>query len=297
MSPTWLAAGSCLCHPSCPVPGHPSSVGDGRILPGDPPAGAQLAASRDPIGTSRGSCSSAAAWHPSPQLLGSARLPPPQGVLVPPAGANSLPCSFSPGVSAEPAGRPGKQIHRRPPQPETSTKQGGDRSGGPPQPCPPLPWAVPEPWAPPSHRHAPDPPGWAPCAMGIPTIFFPLGTESSSHRPGVSALLLSLTPSSRAVHGSLVGDTVRDGGSPPHHWLCLALAVGQCVGQSLGNRDGSGENARAMCKMCFGRVYKKIAEQLLRPAPGGAGVIPEGKRAQEGDSVPSFWGHPAPSLP
>lgn len=156
MSATWLASDSRLCHPSCPVPGHPSSVGDGRILPGDPPAGAQLAASRDPTSTPRGSCGSAATWHSPPQLLGSPASPA-QGVLAPPAGANSLPCSFSPGVSAEPAGRPGKQIHRQPPQPKTSTKQGGDRSGGPPQPCPPLPWATPEPWAPPSHRHAPNP--------------------------------------------------------------------------------------------------------------------------------------------
>lgn len=68
--------------------------------------------------------------------------PPARGDPLQPPGANSLPCSFSPGVSAEPArpsGRPGKQSRRRPPQPKTGRKQGGNGSGSPPQPCPPLP--------------------------------------------------------------------------------------------------------------------------------------------------------------
>lgn len=64
--------------------------------------------------------------------------PPARGFRPP--RANSVPCSFSPGLSAEPAppaGRPGEQSRRWPPQPETSRKQGGNGSGGPPPLCPP----------------------------------------------------------------------------------------------------------------------------------------------------------------
>lgn len=111
-----------------------------------------------------------------------------------PAGANSLPCSFSPGVSVEPAGRPGKQIHRQPPQPETSTKQGGNRSGSPPQPCPPVCRGTPGPRAPSSHWHASDP--WA--GRPVPWAPPPSPPLPAQHLPATglaSAFLLSLTPS------------------------------------------------------------------------------------------------------
>lgn len=135
---------------------------------------AQPGASRNPGGQQH--CCSMGIHHPSswgplltPALGGPS-----------PAGANSLPCSFSPGVSAEPAGRPGKQIYRQPPQPETSTKQGGNWSGSPPQPCPPVPRATPEPRAPSSHWHAFDPGPGTPCC-GHPCRLLP--SQHSISRP------------------------------------------------------------------------------------------------------------------
>lgn len=117
-----------------------------------------------------------------------------------------------------------------------------------------------------------------------------------------SALLLSLTPSSRAAYGPPTGDTVRDGGSAPGHQLCLALVPvflgsGATCWQSRRARAGSGEDAKGVCMSCFGRVLKNFAPQLLCPAPRGACAISAGMWAQGGDSVPGFWGHPESSPP
>lgn len=83
----------------------------------------------------------------------------------------------------------------------------------------------------------------------------------------------------------------------PGSGLAVSLGSRAVCRQSRGALGSSGEDAEAMCRRCFGRVYKNIAEQLLRPAWGGACVIPAGKRAQGGDGIPGFWGHPASSLP
>lgn len=217
---------------------------------------AQPRASRDPHQHHPGGprlCCSTSTHHPS--SWGPPTCPCPGGSFSP-AGANSLPCSFSPGVSAEPAGRPGKQIHRQPPQPETSTKQGGNRSGSPPQPCPPLPWGTPEPRAPsPSHRHVSDPQARCPVAWASP----PSPSLSAQHLPATglaSALILSLTPSSQATYGPPVGDTVRDGGSPPGHQLCLAPGL-PCpleVGPHVDRATGLGMVQGRMPRQCAGGV-------------------------------------------
>lgn len=144
--------------------------------------------------------------HPSPQLLGSPAHPCPGGPS--PAGANSLPCSFSPGVPAEPAGRPGKQIHRQPPQPETSTEQGGNRSGSPPQPCPPVRRAH-------QSRGLLRPAGMLP-TPGPGTVPSPPSTASPGHRPGVG--FPPLTNSFLLVHvGSPCGGHCQGWWLSTHH--------------------------------------------------------------------------------
>ena len=134
------------------------------------------------------------------------RLPAPSrsrqpGGPVPPPGANCVPCSFSPGLSAEPAppaGRPGEQSRRRPPQPETSRKQGGNGSGGPPPLCPPRTGAA-------GSFFPPAAPGLGAPRRSPPTASPPLCKVLCGGRPGVSSLLLSLTLSSLSPRGHCQG--------------------------------------------------------------------------------------------
>lgn len=123
------------------------------------------------------------------------------GVPSPPPGANCVPCSFSPGLSAEPAppaGRPGEQSRRRPPQPETSRKQGGNGSGGPPPLCPPRTGAAGS-FFPPAAR------GLGAPRRSPPTASPPLCKVLCGGQPGVSSLLLSLTLSSLSPRGHCQG--------------------------------------------------------------------------------------------
>lgn len=99
-----------------------------------------------------------------------------------------------------------------------------------------------------------------------------------------------------------MGDTVRDGGSPPtsvfaYSRLAVSLGSGTVCWQSHRAWNDSGEDAQVMCRRCLGRAYRNITKKLLHLAPRGAYVILAVKCTQGGDSMPGSWSTPGCSPP
>lgn len=200
------------------------------------------------------------------------RLPAPSrsrqpGGPVPPPGANCVPCSFSPGLSAEPAppaGRPGEQSRRRPPQPETSRKQGGNGSGGPPPLCPPRTGAA-------GSFFPPAAPGLG-APRRSPPRCLPSSLQSALRRPARRLLSPALTNSFLLVpKGTLSGVA----GTPqPVSRLAVSLQI-HVPAEAGGSREPrAGGVLVGSTKMLLSSCLASI--HLLCPAWGG-GLVPSVK--------------------
>lgn len=178
VSPTWLAVGSRLSTLSYPMLGHPSSVGESRIHPGEAPAGGQP--SLEHQGT-QGDSSAAAQWASITPALGVPCSPLPWGVL-PVLALTLCPAPFPQGFPpSQPGGRESRStdnpLSPRPAQSKVGTGLGARHSR-----------------AQQGHTGAAGSfiplacfraPGRAPRAVGSPAIPFPPSTASPGPRPGV----------------------------------------------------------------------------------------------------------------
>lgn len=129
MSPAWLAVGSHLSTLSYPMLGHPSSVGESRIHPGEAPAGGQP--SLEHQGT-QGDSSAAAQRASITPALGVPCSPLPLGVLPLPA-LTLCPAPFPQGFPpSQPGGRESRStdspLSPRPAQSKVGTGVGARRS-------------------------------------------------------------------------------------------------------------------------------------------------------------------------
>lgn len=189
------------------------------------------------------------------------------GVPSPPPGANCVPCSFSPGLSAEPAppaGRPGEQSRRRPPQPETSRKQGGNGSGGPPPLCPPRTGAA-------GSFFPPAAPGLG-APRRSPPRCLPSSLQSALRRPARRLLSPALTNSFLLVpKGTLSGVA----GTPqPVSRLAASLQI-HVSAEAGGSREPRAGgvlvgSTKILPSSCLASIH------LLCPAWGG-GLVPSVK--------------------
>lgn len=226
-------------------------------------------------------------WDPLP--------PPPRGSLPPPLALTLCPAPFPQGFPpSQPGGRESRStdspLSPRPAQSKVGTGLGARRSRAHLSPGP--------------RRSR---------GLLLPTGMLPtpgLGTLCHGHPHHLLSWHSILQPPAWRLHSPSLTNSfllgrarVPCGGHCQGRWLSLTTGFAWLWkwGNVLGKASGIRMVQRRMPRQCERCVLvgsiKLIAEQLLRPAPEGAGVIPEGKRAQEGDSVPSFWGHPVPSLP